>query len=349
MRRSLLVANSASHVLVVGDVMLDRYRFGSGSKDPRTQEAAVPVLRIDATEDRLGGAANVALNAVSLGCRCTIVGVVGNDAAGRAVARLLEDAGVQPDLIVADGWRTTVKEWLVGLRGQLIRMDFQQPVPEGYAAEVARRAERHIPMADALVVADYDTGTLANAGHIVKAAVRLGVPTVADPQSKPFASYRGATVLSANRAQLKAALSHWPDHRALPAAGVRLALESVVRAIALTGRSGDLSIFEASGGFLHLPAEDVACVDETGAGDTVAATLGVCMALGWPLRDAAYTASVAAGLVCTQVGTVAVTATQLNRAVCRHRGWTDLPRQDPGVADAALDSLLDEAPTGRQS
>ena len=314
------------HVLVVGDVMLDRYVHGR--TDRLSQEAPVPIVQIDGSEDCLGGAANVALNVVSLGGRCTLVGAVGDDPSGRAIADLLAGAGIEADLAIVQGWRTTLKERIVSRRKQLLRMDFEFPLPAGVAEEVAGRVADHIGAATALVVEDYDKGALAKPRHIVDLAREHDVRVIADPKFKPFAEYRGVHVLKPNRREFQQALGHWPDERELREAGCAMARQCGVRAIALTRGADGLTLFQADGKTLHMPAESVDVYDSTGAGDTVAATLGICAALDWPLAESVQAANVAGGVVCAKSGTATVSIDELNRAI-HAQGQQEKKREAP--------------------
>ncbi len=305
------------HVLVVGDVILDRYI--NGRTERVSPEAPVPVVQIEGSEDRLGGAANVALNVVSLGGNCTLVGAVGDDRSGDIVTQLLDAAGIEADLVVAEGWRTTLKERVVSRHRQLLRMDFEMPLERGIAAQVTARAARHVGEAQAVVIEDYDKGAVAEPARVVALAQARGVPVIADPKFKPFAEYRGVRILKPNRTEFERALGHWPEAGALANAGCGLVRASGVDAIALTRGDEGLTLFEASGETLNVPAASVDVYDSTGAGDTVAATLGVCTGLGWPLVDSVRIANVAGGVVCAKSGTATVNLTELNRATDAHR------------------------------
>lgn len=299
------------HVLVVGDVMLDRYLYGRTERI--SEEAPVPIVQVDGSEDRLGGAANVALNVVSLGARCTLVGAIGDDPGGTAVADLLEAAGVDADLVVVDGWRTTLKERLVSMRKQIARMDFEMPLPESVAIEVAKRVARHAVGKNALVVEDYDKGAIDRPQRILAAAA--GIATVVDPKFKRFVEYRGAKLLKPNRREFRQALGRWPVDSELAELGPALARASGVDAIALTRGGDGLTLFEANGRVENLPALGIDVYDSTGAGDTVAAAFGVCAARGWAFSDSARLANVAGALVCAKAGTAAVPLAELNAAL----------------------------------
>lgn len=304
----LLPSDPEVHVLVVGDVMLDRYLFGRTERI--SEEAPVPIVQVDGSEDRLGGAANVALNVVSLGARCTLVGAIGDDPDGKAVADLLDAAGVDADLVVVDGWRTTLKERVVSMRKQIARMDFEAPLPESAAIDVAKRVARHVGGKNALIVEDYDKGAIDRPQRILAAAA--GLSTVVDPKFKRFAEYRGAKLLKPNRREFRQAVGRWPDDSELGELGPALVRSSGVDAIALTRGGDGLTLFEANGRAEHLPALGIDVYDSTGAGDTVAAAFGVCAARGWNWSDSAHLANVAGALVCAKAGTAAVGLAELN-------------------------------------
>ena len=312
----LLPSVAGVHILVVGDVMLDR--FTHGRTDRVSPEAPVPVVQVEGSDDRLGGAANVAANVVALGGRCTLVGAVGDDAAGRAVAELLAVAGVAADLVVVPSWRTTVKERVVSRHKQLLRMDFEAAMPSGVADEVADRGAAHMSTADALVIEDYDKGVVAKPARLVDAARQHRLATIADPKHKPFAEYRGVQVLKPNQPEFENALGYWPAGEELHDAGCELARVNDLEAIALTRGEEGLTLFQPNGQRLHVPAVSVDVYDSTGAGDTVAATLSICVALGWPLADSVRVANVAGGVVCAKSGTATASVHELNRAIAAH-------------------------------
>ncbi|MFU8815412.1 MAG: PfkB family carbohydrate kinase, partial [Pseudomonadales bacterium] len=184
------------HVLVVGDVMLDRYWVGSARRV--SQEAPVPVVEVEHTEDRPGGAANVALNVASLGARCTLVGLVGDDEAAGALRAVLSAAGVRCEFITVADWPTIVKLRVVSQKQQLLRTDFEQPLPHDLSEAVRERVLEHLQGASAMVLQDYDKGALSDPAALIAAAAAAAVPVVVDPKHKPFASYAGADLLKPN-------------------------------------------------------------------------------------------------------------------------------------------------------
>ena len=308
-----LLSGSGVHVLVVGDVILDRYLYGQTNRV--SQEAPVPVVRVEAHEDRLGGAANVALNVVSLGARCTFVGAVGDDEEGHRVASLMEAAGIQADLVFVDGWSTTQKQRVVCRHQQLLRTDFEVPMPLGSHRLIEERVAAHLDEVDAMVMEDYDKGAIMEPRRLIELARRHRLPIVADPKFKPFAQYRGVSVLKPNRREFRKALGFWPSDLELPDQARDLMRRAGIESMIVTRGGDGLTLFEKHGTHLHVPAAEVDVYDETGAGDTVAATLGIGCALGWDLEQSARVANVAGGIVCAKVGTAAVTAPELNTAL----------------------------------
>ena len=307
----LLPSDPEVHVLVVGDLILDRYLYGRTERI--SEEAPVPIVQVDGSEDRLGGAANVALNVVSLGARCTLVGAIGDDPSGMAVAELLDASGVEADLVVVDGWRTTLKERVLSMRKQIARMDFEEPLPESAAVDIAKRVARHAPGKNALIVEDYDKGAIDRPQRILAGAA--GLTTVVDPKFKPFAEYRGAALLKPNRREFGQAFGRWPSDSELAELGPALARSSGVDAIALTRGGDGITLFESNGRLEHLPALPIDVYDSTGAGDSVAAAFGVCAARGWAWSDGARVANVAGALACAKAGTAAVPLAELNRTL----------------------------------
>ena len=307
----LLSSDPEVHVLVVGDVMLDRYLYGRTERV--SEEAPVPIVQVDGTEDRLGGAANVALNVVSLGARCTLVGAIGDDPTGTRVADLLDASAVDADLVVVDGWRTTLKERVVSMRKQIARMDFEEPLPGSAAIDVAKRVAHHASGKDALIVEDYDKGALDRPQRILAAAA--GLATVVDPKFKPFAEYRGATLLKPNRREFRQAVGRWPNDSEFAEVGPALARSSGVDAIALTQGGDGMTLFESNGQIEHVPALGIDVYDSTGAGDTVAAAFGVCASRGWTWSDSARVANVAGALACAKAGTSTVLLAEVNEAL----------------------------------
>ncbi len=315
------------HVLVVGDVMLDRYWMGAARRI--SQEAPVPVVDVQSTDDRPGGAANVALNVASLGARCTLVGVVGDDESGRTLAAMLGAAGVACDFLVVENWPTILKLRVVSQNQQLLRTDFERPLPEDPAAAVRERVHRHLDAATALVLQDYDKGALNDPRPLIDLAAAAGVPVVVDPKHKPFASYAGADLVKPNAQEMEAAVGPWADDDALVALGRSLCGHHRLGSLVITRGGRGMTVVQADGAHQHIPARPVDVYDVTGAGDTAAAALAVTRSLGWDPAACAQVANVASGIAVGKAGTVAVTGPELAIALAAS------PRADRGMLSRA--------------
>lgn len=311
------------HVVVVGDVMLDRYWIGSARRV--SQEAPVPVVDVDHTEDRPGGAANVALNVASLGGRCTLVGLVGDDEAARTLEAMLGAAGVICDFVVLGDWPTVLKLRVVSQNQQLLRTDFERPVPGDPSAAVRERLAAHLDGASAVVLQDYDKGTLNHPGELVRLAAEAGVPVIVDPKHKPLGSYAGADLVKPNLHEFEAAVGPWADDDAMVSLGRELCVHHGFGALVVTRGGRGMTVVQADGGHRHIPARPVDVYDVTGAGDTAAAALAVTRSLGWDAVACAQVANVASGIAVGKAGTAAVTGPELALALAAS------PRADRGV------------------
>jgi D-beta-D-heptose 7-phosphate kinase / D-beta-D-heptose 1-phosphate adenosyltransferase len=324
------------HVLVAGDVMLDRYWIGEARRV--SQEAPVPVVDVERTENRPGGAANVALNVVSMGARCTLVGFVGADEAARELRELLSAAGVVCDFVVVNDWSTTVKLRVVSQNQQLLRTDFEGPLPAGCHPELRRRVAAHLGSATALVLQDYDKGALDAPHELIGDARALARPVIVDPKHKPFAAYRGADLLKPNLQEFRSALGPWRDDAELVALAAQACRGLDFGALVVTRGGRGMTVVEKDGRHQHIPARPVDVYDVTGAGDTAAAALAVTRSLGWDAIACAQVANVAAGIAVGKSGTVAVSGPELARALAADaridRGVLSLSQLADAVAQA---------------
>ena len=302
------------HAIVVGDLMLDRYWRGEARGI--SPEAPVPVVAVSEVEDRPGGAANVALNVASLGARCTLLGCIGTDAQGAALRSILEAAGVRCDWVEIDGWATTLKLRVVSQQQQLLRNDFEAPVPAAAARELAAKAERHLAEAAVLILADYDKGALADPAALIQAANAAGAASVVDPKFKPLSSYAGATLLKPNRKEFETAAGPFDDVDGLADAAKALCRTHGFDAMAVTAGAHGMTVVEGAHTH-HLPARQVEVYDVTGAGDTAAAVLGVALGAGLAVLDCARLANVAASLAVAKSGTAAVSGPELALAAAQ--------------------------------
>ena len=304
------------HVLVVGDVMLDRYWHGDA--DRVSPEAPVPVLHVNQHDERPGGAANVALNLVSLGAACTLVGLVGDDEAGKRLEETLTAASVNCDFVQVPDWPTIVKLRMLAQQQQLLRADFEEPIPDFAASErigtLLNKVEKHLRHANVMVLEDYDKGAIEDPSGFIYAAKQLGVASLVDPKMKPLSAYAGATVVKPNENEFKHALKLADVTGDIGGSAAVLCNNHDIDGLVVT-RGGQGMEICSEAGSQHIPAREVEVFDVTGAGDTTAATLAIGMGLGWPLIDSARLANVAASIVVSKSGTSPVTAPELRQAL----------------------------------
>jgi len=297
-----------ARVLVVGDVMLDRYWFGDVERI--SPEAPVPVVRIARTDERPGGAANVARNAAALGAQVTLIGIVGDDEPGRTLERLLKDEHVRPSLHRDVTLPTTVKLRVIGRQQQLLRVDFEtQPTPQALAAKLDDY-ERALPGSGVVVLSDYGKGGLAHIARMIESARASGTPVLVDPKGEDFARYRGATVLTPNRAEFRHVAGSWRNEAELAEKAQAMRAQLSLQALLITRSEEGMSLYTDAGA-QHIPAQAREVFDVSGAGDTVIATLGALMAARADLASAVRIANQAAGIVVGKLGTAVVHADEL--------------------------------------
>lgn len=295
--------------------MVDRYWYGDAHRI--SQEAPVPVVDISVAEDRPGGAANVALNVVAMGVDCTLVSAVGNDEAAMSMRARLEGAGVVCDFVEVADWETTLKLRVLGQRQQLIRLDFERPPPAWVAARIFESLDRCMADADALIIEDYDKGVVDAPEEIVAAAKKAGMTVVVDPKFKDLTRYAGADIIKPNRSEFEHAVGVWRDEEDLARRGSELLDRVDGGALVVTLGGDGLAVIQRDGAIHRVQAGNVEIYDVTGAGDTVAAGLGVAASLGWSVVEGAHMANLAAGLVCERIGTAAASAEEINRTIAR--------------------------------
>lgn len=299
---------SGARVLVVGDVMLDRYWFGEVSRI--SPEAPVPVVKVERSEERPGGAANVARNARALGARIALLSVVGADEAGRTLERLLGPSGIECSLHVDPDLDTTVKLRVIGRQQQLLRVDFEtwpnHEILQGKLAEFKAR----IAESDIVVLSDYGKGGLAHITSMIHIAREAGKPVLVDPKGDDYVRYAGATMLTPNRSELRQVVGKWTDEADLLRRAQQLRGALSLDALLVTRSEEGMTLFGADGA-VHEPAAAREVYDVSGAGDTVIATMAVMLASGVGMSDAMRIANHAAGIVVGKLGTAVVDLDEL--------------------------------------
>jgi len=292
-----------ARLLVVGDVMLDRYWFGDvGRISP---EAPVPIVRIDRIEERPGGAANVARNAAALGAKVRLLSVVGTDEAGTRLKRLLAKDSVEAILYRDHTIDTTIKLRVIGRQQQLLRVDFETTPSHEVLASKLKDFGRMLRSTDAVILSDYGKGGLAHIARMIEMARRAGKPVLVDPKGEDYSRYRGATMITPNRAELRQVVGGWSSEAELTRKVQALRRKLRLGALLVTRSEDGMTLYQARGR-VHVPAQAREVYDVSGAGDTVIATLGAMLAGGAALEEAVRVANRAAGIVVGKFGTAVV-------------------------------------------
>jgi D-beta-D-heptose 7-phosphate kinase/D-beta-D-heptose 1-phosphate adenosyltransferase len=325
-----------AQILVVGDVMLDRYWHGGTSRI--SPEAPVPVVKVEQVEDRAGGAANVALNIAALGAGVSLTGLVGNDEAAAALTERMQAANVLSDFQVSASHPTITKLRVISRHQQLIRMDFEQPFTEADAKALADRAVQMLAPVGALILSDYAKGALSDPQPLIQAAKKAGVPVLVDPKGTDFSRYRGATLLTPNLHEFEAIVGPCANEQALVEKGEALMLANDWQALLVTRGEHGMTLLRPNEPELHLPARAREVFDVTGAGDTVISVLAAALAAGEPMPNAVGLANLAAGIVVGKLGTATISTPELRRAVQTEqgseRGVLSLEQLQIALADA---------------
>jgi D-beta-D-heptose 7-phosphate kinase/D-beta-D-heptose 1-phosphate adenosyltransferase len=307
-----------ARILVVGDVMLDRYWHGMSTRI--SPEAPVPVIKVDQTEDRPGGGANVALNMAALGASVSLAGVVGNDKEGQILEGFLRVAGIDTNFLVSSTKPTITKLRVISRHQQLLRMDFEDKFDSSDSLALVNKARNLISQANVLVLSDYAKGSLQDCQALIRFARETGVPVLVDPKGQDFPRYRGATMLTPNFHEFEAVVGKCSSERELVEKGATLISDLELQALLVTRGEQGMTLLRPDHPELHLPARGREVFDVTGAGDTVIATLAAAMAAGLPMPEATALANLAAGIVVGKLGTAAVNAPELRRAIIAEQG-----------------------------
>lgn len=330
-------ADAGPRVLVLGDLMLDRYWHGATQRI--SPEAPVPVVHVGGIEERPGGAGNVALNAVALGAPVTLVGPVGDDEAGDRLQGLLEEAGVACCFHREAHAPTITKLRILSRHQQLIRLDFEDGFPGMPADALDAAFEAALEAADVVVLSDYAKGALPHPRALIRRARAAGKPVLVDPKGRDYARYEGATLITPNLTEFRAVVGEPEDEDDLGARAAALAARLGVDAVLVTRGEHGMTLAEATGRAAHLKARAREVFDVTGAGDTVIATLAVALGAGAGRADAAAWANAAAGVVVGKLGTATVTPAELRAAL-------EGPGHEAAASRDGADGVLDEAALG---
>ncbi|MFA5240946.1 MAG: D-glycero-beta-D-manno-heptose-7-phosphate kinase [Sulfuricella sp.] len=297
-----------ARVLVVGDVMLDRYWFGEVSRI--SPEAPVPVVHVGKTEERPGGAANVARNAAALGAQVALLSVAGTDEAGDCLARLLEHENIKVVLHRDAELDTTIKLRVIGRQQQLLRIDFETWPGHEVLQNKLADFERMLADSDVVILSDYGKGGLTHIRRMIELARACGKPVLVDPKGEDYERYRGATLLTPNRSEFRQVAGSWHNEEELTRKAQALRSQLDLAALLVTRSEEGMTLYR-EGETLHEPTQAREVFDVSGAGDTVIATLGTMLAAGADLPEAVQLANRAAGIVVGKLGTAVVSHEEL--------------------------------------
>lgn len=297
-----------ARILVVGDVMLDRYWFGEVSRI--SPEAPVPIVKIERTEERPGGAANVARNAAALGADVALLSVVGDDEPGGTLRQLVEDAGVTASWHRDGSIATTVKLRVIGRQQQLLRVDFETLPSREVLLDKLADYRRMLSDRNVIILSDYGKGGLAHIAQMIEFARAQGKLVLVDPKGDDYARYSGASIVTPNRSELRDVVGRWKSEDELTAKAQALREKLDLQALLVTRSEEGMTLYERDR-VRHEPARAREVFDVSGAGDTVIATLGVMLGAGVSLDRAVAIANQAAGIVVGKLGTAVVSPQEL--------------------------------------
>ncbi len=297
-----------ARVLVAGDVMLDRYWFGEVNRI--SPEAPVPVVRIQKRDARLGGAANVARNVAALGAHAGLLGVVGEDEAGQQVAELLAESQVDNFLQRDPAISTIIKLRVLGRQQQLLRVDFEEAPSDAVLRDKLSQFNALLDDYQIIVLSDYAKGSLVNVAAMISAARAKNKCVLVDPKGDDFSHYRGASILTPNKGELRHVVGSWSSEAHLTEKAQKLREELHLDALLLTRSEEGMSLYNAEGS-VHMPTHAREVFDVSGAGDTVIATLATMLGVGVSLKEAVHLANKAGGIVVGKLGTATVSHAEL--------------------------------------
>lgn len=326
----------SSHVVVLGDLMLDRYWHGDTSRI--SPEAPVPVVRVDKAEERPGAAGNVALNIASLGARVSLFGLTGDDEASHSLLELLQSAGVECHFEKLKSNPTVTKLRVLSRHQQLIRLDFEDGFKNHNAQNLVNQFKRQLSRNKVVILSDYGKGTLRDVRDLIALARDAEAFILVDPKGSDFERYRGATMITPNLSEFETVVGRCDSDEELVHKGDTLIDQLNLRALLITRSERGMTLVQRGQSAIHLPTRAREVYDVTGAGDTVISVFAATVAAGEKLSDAVVLANLAAGIVVSKLGTASVTTHELKMAM--HDGQM----VEQGIIDeSSLVQLMQEA------
>jgi D-beta-D-heptose 7-phosphate kinase / D-beta-D-heptose 1-phosphate adenosyltransferase len=327
---------SKANIIVIGDVMLDRYWQGEAARI--SPEAPVPIVHVRNITERPGGASNVALNVSSLGGNVDLFAVIGQDDAALTLKEILEKAKVKSHLQHIPTLPTINKLRVIARNQQLIRLDFEEKYHSIDMRKLINAYKKKLNKNSVVIISDYGKGIAGCAKEIIKLARAKKVPVLVDPKGKDFSLYQGAFLITPNLSEFEAVVGECSSDKIMVKKALGLIREHNINAVLITRGAQGMSLVQADGKHLHLPAHVHEVFDVTGAGDTVIAAFAAAMAAGENLVNSAYVANTAAGIVVLKLGAAAVSVSELRRALQRRTdSWLGIVSQEhllQEVADA---------------
>lgn len=305
---NIIPSTENARILIVGDVMLDRYWFGEVNRI--SPEAPVPIVRVERREERLGGAANVARNAATLGAQTGLLGVIGEDEAGTVVEGLLGELGIASYLNRDPAISTIIKLRVIGRQQQLVRVDFEDAPTDTVLRDKLTQFNALVGNYDVIILSDYAKGSLVNVADMISVGRKLGKRILVDPKGDDFSRYKGASMLTPNRSELIRIVGHWKSEEELTAKAQNLRQSLDMEALLLTRSEEGMTLY-LDNEVVNFPAVAREVYDVSGAGDTVIATLAVMLGNGVALPEAVRIANLAGGIVVGKLGTATVTREEL--------------------------------------
>ncbi|WP_158367872.1 bifunctional D-glycero-beta-D-manno-heptose-7-phosphate kinase/D-glycero-beta-D-manno-heptose 1-phosphate adenylyltransferase HldE [Candidatus Williamhamiltonella defendens] len=296
-------------ILVVGDVMLDRYWYGP--VDRISPEAPVSIVKVDQIRETPGGAANVAMNIAALGAKVHLIGLIGKDEAGKILTQKLSEAQVDCDFVSSSTYSTLIKLRVLSRHQQLIRLDFEKNAHTSDAQKIKVRIDSLFPHMTVVVFSDYAKGTLNKIQEMIQLAKKAEIPLLIDPKGNNFKRYSGATVLTPNLSEFEAIVGHCKKEQDLVDKGSQLIKHLDLSALLITRSENGITLLQKAKPPLHLSAQAHEVFDVTGAGDTVIAVLATALASGHSLEESSFFANAAAGVVVGKLGTSTVSFSEL--------------------------------------
>jgi len=328
-----------ANILVIGDIMLDRYWTGSTNRI--SPEAPVPVVKIGDIEHRLGGAANVAQNLATLGCQVSLSGVIGQDEAGSITRELLKENNIKDFLLAQEQAPTITKLRIMSRHQQLLRLDFEETLSYPPEKDLLEQIRPQLSGTDIVIISDYAKGTITNAQILINACKALNIPVLIDPKGTDFTHYTGATFLTPNRSELETIVGDSDTLTATFEKTEQLRNSLQLDGILVTLSEKGMALVSRDAPVFHMPTEARDVFDVTGAGDTVIATFAAALAAGSSQKNAMRLANVAAGVVVGKLGTSSVTAAELYAAI-------ENEDRDLEKGSVDLDTLLKQVSACRQ-